>query len=71
MDLDPRKTQLDSHILRDVDDGVALIEARNGRVLEVHPGQVVTGLGKIETIERRGRQWIVVTSKGFIGERLP
>lgn len=70
-DFDPRKTQLDSYILRDVDNDGALIEARNGRVFEVHPGQAIASLGKVEAIERRGRQWIVVTSKGFIGERLP
>jgi hypothetical protein len=70
-DFDPRKTQLDSYILRDVDNDGALIEARNGRVFEVHPGQALATLGKVEAIERRGRQWIVVTSKGFIGERLP
>lgn len=70
-DFDPRKTQLDSYILRDVDNDGALIEARNGRVFEVHPGQTLASLGKVEAIERRGRQWIVVTSKGFIGERLP
>ena len=70
-EFDPRKTQLESYVLRDVDDGAALIEGRNGRVFEAHPGQVISGLGKIEAIERRGRQWVVVTAKGFIGERLP
>jgi hypothetical protein len=70
-EFDPRKTQLDTHILRDVDNDAALIEARNGRVFEVHAGQSVAGLGKIEAIERRGRHWVVVTSKGFIGDRLP
>jgi hypothetical protein len=70
-EFDPRKTQLDTYVLRDFGDGAALIEARNGRLSEVHPGQTVAGLGRIEAIERRGRQWVVVTSKGFIGEHLP
>ena len=29
----------------------------------------VPGIGRVEAIERRGRQWVVVTAKGFIAER--
>ena len=66
---DPRKTPLDSYILRDIGDGVALIEARNGRLIEVRPGQALGSGNKVEAIERRGRHWVVVTAKGYIGER--
>jgi hypothetical protein len=66
---DPRKIQVESYALRDVDDGLALVEGRNGRYFEVAPGMSLPGLGRVEAIERRGRQWVVVTSKGYIGER--
>jgi hypothetical protein len=66
---DPRKTQLDGYVLRDIDEGYALIEMKNGRFVEVTAGQIVPGAGRVEGIERRGRQWVVVTAKGFIGER--
>lgn len=66
---DPRKVQLDGYVLRDIDDGYALIEMKNGRFVEVAAGGVLPGIGRIESIERRGRQWVVLTPKGYIGER--
>ena len=66
---DPRRVQIDGFVLRDIDDGVALIEGRNGRFFEVSRGMTLPGLGRVEALERRGRQWVVVTPKGFIGER--
>jgi TolA-binding protein len=67
--VDPRKAQLEGYILRDVEDGWALVETRYGRIVEVSAGQIIPGLGRVEAIEKRGRQWVVVTPKGFIGER--
>lgn len=69
VEADPRRTQLDGYIVRDVDDGYALIETKNGRFLEVAAGQMLAGIGRVEAVERRGRQWVVVTPRGFIGER--
>ena len=66
---DPRRIQLDGFVIRDVEDGYALIESRSGRFFEVATGQVLAGIGRVEAVERRGRQWVVVTQKGFIGER--
>lgn len=66
---DPRRTQIEGFVLRDIDDGVALIEGRNGRFYEVSRGMNLPGLGRVEALERRGRHWVVVTPKGFIGER--
>lgn len=66
---DPRKVQLDGYVLRDIDDGYALIEMKNGRFVEVAAGGILPGIGRIEAIERRGRQWVVMTPKGYIGER--
>lgn len=66
---DPRKTPLDGYVVRDYDDGYALIETRAGRYIDVAVGYTLPGVGKVEAIERRGRQWVVVTPKGYIGER--
>jgi hypothetical protein len=52
--------------LREVQDGVAVIEDRKHRVLEVAKGDVVPGLGRIEAVERRGRDWTVTTGRGLI-----
>ncbi len=68
-EFDPRKTQLDGYVLRDIDDGYALVEMKNGRFVEVAAGGILPGVGRIEAIERRGRQWVVLTPKGYIGER--
>ncbi|OAS27220.1 hypothetical protein [Methylobacterium platani] len=57
---------IETWILRDVYDGVAMIENRNRRLVEVGPGDTLPGAGRVEAIERRGRSWVVVTSKGLI-----
>lgn len=66
---DLRKTPLDGYVVRDYDDGYALIETRAGRYIDVAVGYNLPGVGKVEAIERRGRQWVVITPKGYIGER--
>lgn len=66
---DPRKVQVEGYFVRDVDEGFALIETKAGRYVDVAVGYTVPGVGRVEAIERRGRQWVVVTPKGFIGER--
>jgi hypothetical protein len=53
-------------VLRDVHAGVALVEGRNHRLVEIVPGQNLPGVGRIEAIERRGKSWVVVTSRGII-----
>jgi hypothetical protein len=67
--VDPRKLPAENYTLRDVEDGYALVEGRNGRFFEVAVGMNLPGLGRVEAIERRGRQWVLVTPKGFIAER--
>ena len=59
---------LGSYVLRDVYDGIALVEGRNGGIREVTPGQLLPGAGEVRSIERRGRAWIVVTSRGVIDD---
>jgi hypothetical protein len=58
---------LDGWVLHEVYDGVALIEGRNRRLIEVGPGEMVPGVGRVEGIEKRGKRWVVVTAKGVIG----
>ena len=62
---EPRKPVIDGWMLRDVSGGVALLEGRAG-LREVSAGQFLPGVGEIRSIERRGRSWVVVTSRGII-----
>jgi hypothetical protein len=51
--------------LRRVYDGAALLEGREG-VIEVEPGMVVPGLGRIESVKRQDGRWVVATSRGLV-----
>lgn len=53
------------YVLRYVHDGVAIVEDRSG-LHEVLPGEILAGVGRVESIERRGHRWVVVTSDGLI-----
>lgn len=52
-------------VLRRVYDGAALIEGRDG-MIEVEPGVVAPGLGRIEAIKREDGRWVVVTARGIV-----
>jgi hypothetical protein len=54
--------------LRDVANGGALIEGRQG-IYEVYAGDPVPGLGRVDAIRRQDGHWVVVTSKGLIVAR--
>jgi hypothetical protein len=54
--------------LRDVANGGALIEGRQG-IFEVYAGDPVPGLGRIDAIRRQDGRWVVVTSRGLIVAR--
>jgi hypothetical protein len=54
--------------LRDVINGSALIEGRQG-IFEVYAGDPVPGLGRVDAIRRQDGHWVVVTSKGLIVAR--
>jgi hypothetical protein len=62
----PKSDTLEGWALRDVYDGVAVLEDRRRRLVEVGRGDAVPGIGRVEAIERRGRQWVVVTRQGVI-----
>jgi hypothetical protein len=55
-------------VLHDVMDGNALIEGRSG-VYEVHTGDPVPGLGRVDAIRKQDGRWVVVTSRGLIVAR--
>ncbi len=63
-----RLPTVEGWILRDVANGGALIEGRQG-VYEVYAGDPVPGLGRIDAIRRQDGRWVVVTSKGLIVAR--
>jgi hypothetical protein len=43
----------------------ALVEGRYG-VVEIEPGDLVPGLGRIQEIRRQDGRWVVVTSRGLV-----
>jgi hypothetical protein len=63
-----RLPTVEGWILRDVANGGALIEGRQG-VYEVYAGDPVPGLGRVDAIRRQDGHWVVVTSKGLIVAR--
>jgi hypothetical protein len=63
-----RLPTVDNWRLRDVANGSALIEGRQG-LFEVYAGDAVPGLGRVDAIRRQDGRWVVVTSKGLIVAR--
>ena len=63
-----RLPTVEGWVLRDVANGGALIEGRQG-IFEVYAGDAVPGLGRIDAIRRQDGRWVVVTSKGLIVAR--
>ena len=49
---------------------MALVDGRYG-VQQVGPGDFIPGAGRVLRIERRGGEWIVQTSRGFISSGPP
>jgi hypothetical protein len=60
-----RLPTVEGWILRDVANGSALIEGRQG-MFEVYAGDPIPGLGRIDAIRKQDGRWVVVTSKGLI-----
>ncbi len=53
------------YTLREVQNGVALVQGRGG-LYEVVPGDRLPSVGKVLAVERIGRKWVVVTERGRI-----
>ena len=62
---DPKSAVVQGWVLRRVYDGAALIEGRDG-IIEVEPGDVAPGLGRIESIKRQDGRWVVMTARGLV-----
>ncbi|MCJ2045049.1 hypothetical protein MKK58_11000 [Methylobacterium sp. J-078] len=62
----PKAAPTENWAVREVYDGVAVLEDRKRRLVEVGHGDTVPGLGRVEAIERRGKAWVVVTKQGLI-----
>jgi hypothetical protein len=60
-----RLPTVEGWVLRDVANGGALIEGRQG-IYEVYAGDPIPGLGRVDAIRRQDGRWVVVTSKGLI-----
>jgi hypothetical protein len=66
---DAKKTSIvNGWVLYQVRNGAALIEGRGGGLIEVEPGDMLPGLGRVETIRKQDGRWVVVTSRGLIVE---
>ncbi|MGH1572108.1 hypothetical protein ACRAWG_17230 [Methylobacterium sp. P31] len=57
---------IDAWALRDIYDGTAILEDRRRHLVEVAPGDILPGVGRVEGVERRGREWVVVTRQGLV-----
>ena len=55
--------------VRDVYRGVALIQGPRRGLIEVEAGDVIPGIGRVESIRKQGGHWIVTTSRGIIASR--
>jgi hypothetical protein len=63
-----RLPTVEGWVLRDVANGGALIEGRQG-MYEVYAGDAVPGLGRVDAIRRQDGRWVVVTTKGLVVAR--
>jgi len=61
-----RPPVIEGWVVRHVSRGVAVIQGRRVGIIEVETGDVVPGVGRIESIRRQDGRWVVVTSKGLI-----
>jgi hypothetical protein len=63
----PPSAPVPGWVLRDVYRGAAILQNnRNGAMIEVGPGDILPGAGRVEAVRRQDGHWVVVTAKGFI-----
>ena len=55
-------------ILREVIDGTAILQGPRG-IIGVSMGDLIPGVGRVQSIAKKGGRWIVATSKGVISAR--
>jgi hypothetical protein len=61
----PRPRVIEGWALRRVSRGVAIIQGHEGAI-EVAAGDIVPGIGRIESIRRLDGRWVVLTHAGMI-----
>jgi len=59
------------YTVREVQDGIALVQGRAGGLYEVGPGDRLPGAGKVLGVEKIGQKWVVVTESGRIDGQAP
>jgi hypothetical protein len=62
----PPSTPVPGWVLRDVYRGAAILQSRTGGLIEVGPGDILPGVGRIEAVRRQDGHWVVITQKGII-----
>ena len=62
--------KLAEYSVRGIFGGKALVQTGAG-FLMVEPGNDIPGAGEVSRIEWRGGEWVVVTSRGYIGQAKP
>ena len=62
----PKPAVIESWAVRDVYDGTAMLEDRRRRLVEVTVGDSIPGIGRVDSVERRGREWVVTTRQGLV-----
>ncbi|MBX9774196.1 MAG: hypothetical protein K2Y71_07250 [Xanthobacteraceae bacterium] len=66
-----RQRVIEGWTVRHVSRGVAVIQGRRMGAIEVEAGDIVPGVGRIESIRRQDGRWIVLTSNGMITSPTP
>lgn len=61
-----RPQVLNGWVVREVFNGMAMVENERMGMFEVVPGASLPGLGRVENIRRQEGRWVVVTPKGMI-----
>ena len=59
------------YTVREVQDGIALVQGRAGGLYEVGPGDRLPGVGRVLAVEKIGQKWVVVTESGRIDGQAP
>ncbi len=59
------------YTVREVQDGIALVQGRAGGLYEVGPGDRLPGVGRVLGVEKIGQKWVVVTESGRIDGQAP
>ena len=68
--IDKPRAPLRGYWLVEVHDDFAVVDGRDGPQ-QVEPGDLLPGAGRVLRIERRGHDWVVVTSSGVIAGDQP